>query len=145
MHTKTLGAVVACLAGLLCMALATSGDGAVGNLALPAQHTHYHHHHRNSDHPHASLITRDMQHQERFIQEPYNGPVYRCHDPHPEIFVSSLLHTLPVLQRSSLFLVDNPGLLPGSHTRFSRTYAAPMLLVAGAFFVLLGMLSTQSE
>ncbi|KAI0874168.1 hypothetical protein GGS24DRAFT_516828 [Hypoxylon argillaceum] len=86
MHTKTLGAVVACLAGLLCMALATSGDGAVGNLALPAQHTHYHHHHRNSDHPHASLITRDMQHQERFIQEPYNGPVYRCHDPHPEIF-----------------------------------------------------------
>ncbi|KAI0407370.1 hypothetical protein F4802DRAFT_595189 [Xylaria palmicola] len=35
---------------------------------------------------HASLMKRGVQHQERYVAEPYNGPTYRCHDPHPEIF-----------------------------------------------------------
>ncbi|KAI0491190.1 hypothetical protein F4859DRAFT_508978 [Xylaria cf. heliscus] len=83
MHTKALGAIIVYLACLLGMALAAGGGGVVvDDLVLPL----HHHHGRGFNHPHAGQIKRDIQHQERKIPEPYNGPTYRCHDPHPEIF-----------------------------------------------------------
>ncbi|KAI3323296.1 hypothetical protein HD806DRAFT_498727 [Xylariaceae sp. AK1471] len=79
MHAKTLGAIVACFVGFLGMAMASGGviDNSVST-------THIHHH-RSLNHRHASLMKYDIQQEENLMQPP-DGPVYRCHDPHPEIF-----------------------------------------------------------
>lgn len=88
MHAKALGVIVVYLACLLGMALA-AGDssGAIDDLVLPL---HYHHG-RSFNHPHAGQVKHQLE--ERKLPEPYNGPTYRCHDPHPELFVSELLRT----------------------------------------------------
>ncbi|KAI1195078.1 hypothetical protein F5X97DRAFT_326872 [Nemania serpens] len=85
MRTEALAAIVACLAGFLGVASATDG-GIVDDIILPAAHHLHRPHHHGSNHPRASLTGRDLQHQERYLPQPPNGPVYRCHDPHPEIF-----------------------------------------------------------
>ncbi|KAI8622982.1 hypothetical protein F5Y19DRAFT_468878 [Xylariaceae sp. FL1651] len=81
MHAKNLGSVVACLIALLGMALATVG---AVNIALPARV----HHHGHSHPHHASLMKYQVQ-QADDLAKPPNGPIYRCHDPHPEIFGSA--------------------------------------------------------
>ncbi|TGJ81940.1 hypothetical protein E0Z10_g6837 [Xylaria hypoxylon] len=81
MRPEALGTIVACLAGFLGAALATSVD----NAASP-QHIHRHHHHRGFNHPHALPVGHGTQLEERKVPQSPNGPVYRCHDPHPEIF-----------------------------------------------------------
>ncbi|KAI0445449.1 hypothetical protein F4803DRAFT_570885 [Xylaria telfairii] len=81
MHTKALAVVVVYLACLLGMVLASGdGSGVIDDLVLPL----HHHHSRSFNHPHAGPIKHQLQ--ERKIPEPYNGPTYRCHDPHPELF-----------------------------------------------------------
>jgi hypothetical protein len=86
MHAKTLGAIVTCLVG---MALATAGGGVVADCINIASPTRVHHDHlRIDNHNHVSLIKYDVQQQARSLAMPPNGPVYRCHDPHPELFVS---------------------------------------------------------
>ncbi|KAI1124504.1 hypothetical protein F5Y10DRAFT_269007 [Nemania abortiva] len=85
MHIKFLGVVVACLAGLLGVALAATAGVGVNNGGLPSEHTHGHRH-RGSDRSPAFLMKRDINYQERSFPQLPNGPVYRCHDPHPEIF-----------------------------------------------------------
>ncbi|KAJ8109996.1 hypothetical protein ONZ43_g5990 [Nemania bipapillata] len=86
MRPKSLGAVVACLTNFLGTGSATARGGDVDGIAWPAQHIRYHHHHHGFDPPYTPPMKRGIQHQKRYTQEPYNGPVYRCHDPHPEIF-----------------------------------------------------------
>ncbi|KAI1115773.1 hypothetical protein F5Y14DRAFT_449580 [Nemania sp. NC0429] len=78
MRITVLKAIIVCLAGRLGAAAATNGG--VGNkIILPAAH----HAHAHSSH---HLMGHALQHQARYLPEPPNGPVYRCHDPHPEIF-----------------------------------------------------------
>ncbi|GAW12752.1 hypothetical protein ANO14919_021230 [Xylariales sp. No.14919] len=80
MRAKALGTLVACLSGFLALALATS----VNNVAL---HGHLHHHHHGGfDRSHLLSPGHQIQPQERSLPQPPIGPVYRCHDPHPEIF-----------------------------------------------------------
>ncbi|GAP89075.1 hypothetical protein SAMD00023353_0902720 [Rosellinia necatrix] len=78
MHAKIPGATTVCLAGILGIVSATLGDLAVGSAILPIYGAHGHHH--------ASFTKRDAQRQGTNFPQPPNGPVFRCHDPHPEIF-----------------------------------------------------------
>ncbi|KAF2970352.1 hypothetical protein GQX73_g3237 [Xylaria multiplex] len=80
MNARALRTIVACLAALLSMALATSVDSVVS-----PQHIH-HHHHRGFDQPHEFLAPPGSQPQQGRVLKSPDGPVYRCHDPHPEIF-----------------------------------------------------------
>ncbi|KAI0424095.1 hypothetical protein F5Y09DRAFT_325385 [Xylaria sp. FL1042] len=82
MHTNALMPIIACLAGFLAMALATSG-GLVDDLTS-SQHI-YHPDLHSLDHPHMLTVKHDVQLQERQIQSS-RGPAHRCHDPAPEIF-----------------------------------------------------------
>ncbi|KAI0533264.1 hypothetical protein GGR58DRAFT_125583 [Xylaria digitata] len=80
MHARALRTIVACLAALLGMALATSVD----NVVSP-QHIH-HHHHRDFNQPRALFVVNGAQVEEGHVPKAPYGPVYRCHDPHPEKF-----------------------------------------------------------
>ncbi|KAI1746439.1 hypothetical protein F4782DRAFT_544256 [Xylaria castorea] len=79
MHATALRVIVVYLACLLGMALAAGGN-VINNVVLPL----HHHHGRSFNHPHAGSIKHE--HQERKLPQSPNGPTYRCHDPHPEIF-----------------------------------------------------------
>ncbi|KAI0197365.1 hypothetical protein EV127DRAFT_403480 [Xylaria flabelliformis] len=81
MHAKVFGVIAVYLACLLGMALAAGGD-VIDDVILPL----HHHHGHGFIHPHAGPIKHDVQLQERKVPQPPNGPTYRCHDPHPDIF-----------------------------------------------------------
>lgn len=94
MYPQTLRTIVVGLVGLLGLVLATA-------------EVHPHAYHRGGvgiGQHYAQLVKDDL-------QKPPTGPVYRCHDPHPEIFVSfSLLNwfivdTLPHLTLHHLCIV----------------------------------------
>ncbi|KAJ8129523.1 hypothetical protein O1611_g4107 [Lasiodiplodia mahajangana] len=90
MHIKVIRAMVAYFAALLGTALvvaaaAKAGGGSVDNIALPTHHTH-NHYLRSLDHHYVVSTEHAIDHQQRSFPHVPNGPVYRCHDPHPEIF-----------------------------------------------------------
>ncbi|KAJ2986492.1 hypothetical protein NUW58_g5002 [Xylaria curta] len=81
MHANRLCAIIAYLAVLTLAANSVDFH----NDVFSAHHNH-HNHHRSFDHPHPSLIKHNLKQQERHIPQSPNGPIYRCHDPHPEVF-----------------------------------------------------------
>ncbi|KAI0525707.1 Apc13p protein-domain-containing protein [Xylaria bambusicola] len=78
MRIKSSITLVACLIGYLGLVLATSVNRVDSNM-VSSQHTHRHL-------PGGSIHRREVKQHERHISQSPNGPVYRCHDPHPELF-----------------------------------------------------------
>ncbi|KAI1175424.1 hypothetical protein F4777DRAFT_578920 [Nemania sp. FL0916] len=84
MRTEAFGVIIACLAALLSLASPTPGQ-ATGSSSSPASHLQDHRH-ADFVHHSESLIEHGLWHHEKRLPQRPTGPVYRCHDPHPEIF-----------------------------------------------------------
>jgi hypothetical protein len=87
------------------MAMA-SGGGVVDDI-ISLAHIHRH---RGLDRHHTSLTKYDDVYKAGNIMQPPNGPVYRCHDPHPEIFVSDRVHIWYLLVGSSSTVFPAPNM-----------------------------------
>lgn len=94
MRIKVLSTLIACLTGFLGLALAAPGNRV--DISSDPSQQHLHH-----LHPHGSRYPHDVNQQKRHIPQSPNGPVYRCHDPHPELFVSDLVVHANNTQQSS--------------------------------------------
>ncbi|KAI1310025.1 hypothetical protein F5Y03DRAFT_47466 [Xylaria venustula] len=83
MRINTLGPFIACVAGLFGVAVAAFGG--IGDNGVSSQHIHRLYD-RGPDPPHPLTAEEELQLEKGHgPQNPY-GPVYRCHDPYPEIF-----------------------------------------------------------
>ncbi|KAI0201094.1 hypothetical protein F4808DRAFT_139055 [Astrocystis sublimbata] len=80
MHIKVLGVIAVNLACLPGVALAGSDEVTIKNMDLTV------HQHHGLLHSHAGLFKHEAHLQERKLAQAPNGPTYRCHDPHPELF-----------------------------------------------------------
>lgn len=89
MRAKAIAIIMVCLTGFLSVVLATSGDVPVADIGLPT-HGIVHGHRPVFGHSQAyvSTLKREMRQGTNFPNPP-TGPVFRCHDPHPEVFGSA--------------------------------------------------------